>query len=161
MNIKNNDSIKYEFGVHDKEKSGRSIKANDDLDKDAFLHLLTTQMANQDPLDPMDDREFIAQLAQFSSLEQMSNLNVKATDMIDAIDSLNLNGIEANIALLTEITKIKDGLSKYLGIDLDKIEDKVEDKNTENTEKNEVTDGDDDEKAAALAQTMMAYRLRK
>ncbi|MCL2610403.1 MAG: hypothetical protein FWE02_01865 [Defluviitaleaceae bacterium] len=46
-----------------------------DLDRDAFLTLLITQLQHQDPLNPVDDREFIAQLAQFSSLEQMQNLN--------------------------------------------------------------------------------------
>lgn len=46
-----------------------------DLDRDAFLQLLVTQLRHQDPLNPMDDRDFIAQMAQFSSLEQMQNLN--------------------------------------------------------------------------------------
>jgi len=45
------------------------------LDKDAFLRLLTTQLQNQDPLNPTDSTEFTAQLAQFSSLEQLSNVN--------------------------------------------------------------------------------------
>ena len=49
--------------------------ATDELDKNAFLHLLVTEMANQDPLNPMDDSDFIAQLAQFSVLEQMESLN--------------------------------------------------------------------------------------
>ena len=47
---------------------------NSALGKDAFLQLLITQLANQDPTNPMDDREFIAQMAQFSSLEQMQNM---------------------------------------------------------------------------------------
>lgn len=47
---------------------------NSELGKDAFLQLLITQLANQDPTNPMDDREFIAQMAQFSSLEQMQNM---------------------------------------------------------------------------------------
>lgn len=45
------------------------------LDKDAFIKILLTQLANQDPSNPMQDREFIAQMAQFSALEQMTNLN--------------------------------------------------------------------------------------
>ncbi len=46
-----------------------------DVSKDDFLKLLITQMQNQDPLNPMDDTTFLSQLAQFSSLEQMQNLN--------------------------------------------------------------------------------------
>ena len=48
---------------------------NNDLDRNAFLNLLVTQLRHQDPLNPMDDRDFIAQMATFSSLEQMQNLN--------------------------------------------------------------------------------------
>lgn len=52
-----------------------SKKKNDELGKDAFLQLLVTQMQNQDPLNPTEDTEFISQLATFSSLEQMQNMN--------------------------------------------------------------------------------------
>jgi flagellar basal-body rod modification protein FlgD len=45
------------------------------LDQADFLALLTTQLANQDPFDPMDNKEFIAQMAQFSSLAGMNELN--------------------------------------------------------------------------------------
>jgi flagellar basal-body rod modification protein FlgD len=47
---------------------------NSALGKDAFLQILITQLQNQDPTSPMDDKEFIAQMAQFSSLEQMQNM---------------------------------------------------------------------------------------
>lgn len=54
-------------------KSSRNV--DNELGKDAFLQLLITQLQHQDPLEPMDDQDFIAQIAQFSSLEQMQNLN--------------------------------------------------------------------------------------
>lgn len=44
------------------------------LDKDAFLKLLITQLRSQDPMNTMEDKEFIAQLAQFSALEQTNKM---------------------------------------------------------------------------------------
>ncbi|ARK23204.1 flagellar biosynthesis protein FlgD [Sporosarcina ureae] len=46
----------------------------DTMGKDAFMKILIAQMANQDPTNPMKDTEFVAQMAQFSSLEQTMNL---------------------------------------------------------------------------------------
>ncbi|WP_214826835.1 flagellar hook capping FlgD N-terminal domain-containing protein [Exiguobacterium algae] len=50
-------------------------KATNQYDKDMFMKLLLAQIANQDPMSPMEDREFIAQMAQFSSLEQMQTIS--------------------------------------------------------------------------------------
>lgn len=50
-------------------------KKNDALGQDAFLKMLVAQLQNQDPLNPMDGTDFSAQLAQFSQLEQLINLN--------------------------------------------------------------------------------------
>lgn len=55
---------------------------NTGLGKNEFLQLLTTQMRYQDPLNPTNDREFIAQLAQFSSLEQSQNINSSVQQMM-------------------------------------------------------------------------------
>jgi flagellar basal-body rod modification protein FlgD len=57
-------------GVNTTSSSGINI-----LGKDDFLNLLVTQLRHQDPLSPMESAEFTSQLAQFSSLEQMSNVN--------------------------------------------------------------------------------------
>ena len=55
--------------------AGTQLAKPDQMGQDTFLKLLITQLRNQDPLKPMEDREFIAQMAQFSSLEQMQNMN--------------------------------------------------------------------------------------
>ncbi|MCT4545388.1 MAG: hypothetical protein N4A63_17780 [Vallitalea sp.] len=65
--------IMERFGV-----SKKTTKTNN-LDKDTFLNLLVTQMRYQDPLNPTQDKEFLAQMAQFTSLEQMQNLNTSAS----------------------------------------------------------------------------------
>jgi flagellar basal-body rod modification protein FlgD len=52
------------------------------LGKDEFLKLLTAQLQQQDPTQPMDSTAFVAQLAQFSSLEQMNNVNDTLTKML-------------------------------------------------------------------------------
>jgi flagellar basal-body rod modification protein FlgD len=66
-----------------------STAGSQDLDKEAFLGLLTAQLQHQDPLDPQDNSEFVAQLAQFSSLEQMMGVNESVKALYMAVASLN------------------------------------------------------------------------
>lgn len=62
------------------------------LGKDQFLKLLITQLQHQDPISPVEDKEFVAQLAQFSSLEQMQNLNNNMSEMMLAQQKLTSLG---------------------------------------------------------------------
>lgn len=66
-----------------------SRNVTSELSNDTFLQLLVLQMQNQDPLDPMSNEDMLAQLAQFSSLEQMNNLNDSFETLSGNIDQLN------------------------------------------------------------------------
>lgn len=59
----------------------------DNMDKEDFLMLLVTQFQYQDPLNPMEDQEFVAQMAQFSSLEQLMNLNTGMESLTNATEN--------------------------------------------------------------------------
>jgi flagellar basal-body rod modification protein FlgD len=61
--------------------------SEDELDRSAFLTLLTTQLQNQNPLDPMKNEAFVAQLAQFSQLEGITNMSTSLSDVADVIRS--------------------------------------------------------------------------
>jgi len=72
---------------------GKSVSA--DLDKDDFLEILITQLQHQDPTNPMQDKEFIAQMAQFSSLEQMTNMATsfgKLSSVLNSSEAQSLLG---------------------------------------------------------------------
>ena len=85
LNTINVDGKTYDAAAYAASKAGET-KTND-LDKNAFLKLLITQLENQDPLDPQENSEFVAQMAQFSSLEQMTNMN----DSLGKINTLVSN----------------------------------------------------------------------
>jgi flagellar basal-body rod modification protein FlgD len=70
--------------------------AKDPLGKDAFLNLLVTQLQHQDPTQPMADAEFLAQLAQFSSLEQLQEMNQSLTQIAQFYSALGSTNVAAD-----------------------------------------------------------------
>jgi len=82
------------------------------LGKDDFLQLLVTKLQHQDPLKPMDDEDFIAQLAQFSSLEQMNNISegIATSNKWDFLQMQSLNNVMASGLIGREVTADFSGL---------------------------------------------------
>ena len=81
-----------------------------ELDKDDFLKILLTQLTHQDPTNPMEDREFIAQMAQFSSLEQMTNMNREFSRL------QSLLAANQAISLIGKSVEILDGEKLVSGV---------------------------------------------
>ncbi|MFT7521681.1 MAG: flagellar basal-body rod modification protein FlgD, partial [Kiritimatiellia bacterium] len=65
------------------------MKSDDVGNRDTFLKLLTTQMQNQDPTSPMDNEQFLSQLAQFSSLEQLMGMQSSLEAVYSGISAMN------------------------------------------------------------------------
>jgi flagellar basal-body rod modification protein FlgD len=79
---------------------GKGAKASAVLDKNDFLKILITQLSHQDPTQPMDDKEFVAQMAQFSSLEQMTNMSeglTKVADLLARTQAIGMLGSAVDI----------------------------------------------------------------
>lgn len=121
MRVNNYDDLELIHRFDDEKEKKVENAPNNDLDKMAFLRLLTTQLANQDPLNPMEDREFIAQLAQFSALEQMQNLNKTVENLgieiLTSMEMLNTNQLQANVQLIKEVMNIRKAMESYLGLE--------------------------------------------
>lgn len=82
------------------------------LGKDDFLKLLVAKLEHQDPLEPMQDEDFVAQLAQFSSLEQMNNIaeELSASTEWDMLQTQSLNNTMAAGFIGKEVKANYDGL---------------------------------------------------
>lgn len=70
-----------------KKKEAASDNSTSSLGQDAFLKLLITQLKNQSPLNPQDNTAFVAQLAQFSSVQGIQNLNSTVTSLSESLQS--------------------------------------------------------------------------
>lgn len=93
----------------DKTENGTQIvMPGEETNKDLFLKLLVAQMSNQDPLNPQDPTQYVTQLAQFSSLEQMQSLN----EGIEYLVGLT-NGVLVNSAMSTASALIGKRIEAY------------------------------------------------
>lgn len=79
-----------------------AITNNNELGRDAFLQLLVLELQNQDPLEPVDNSQMIAQLAQFSSLEGMEKLNSNFEVLAGNVDQLNFISAQGLIGKFVE-----------------------------------------------------------
>ena len=82
------DGVTYDAAAYASSQT-TAIKENGDLGKDAFLQLLVTQLRYQDPLNPQDNSEYIAELANFSSLEQMTNVVKNLEDLGKVVNNID------------------------------------------------------------------------
>lgn len=78
--VKVDDEGKWSVDISETSQEKTERKTGSDLGKEDFLMLLVTQMQYQDPLEPTDNTEYVTQLAQFSELEAMENLNDTANN---------------------------------------------------------------------------------
>ncbi|MBR4903493.1 MAG: flagellar biosynthesis protein FlgD [Selenomonadaceae bacterium] len=102
------DGVTYNAAAYEATQT-KETKKNDDLGKEAFLQLLVAQLKNQDPLDPQDNSSYIAELAQFSALEQMTNVSSNLE---------NLSKIVGNI----DTSVLVGQLSSMIGKNIDWVE---------------------------------------
>jgi flagellar basal-body rod modification protein FlgD len=84
-------------------------KNNNELGQAAFLELMITQMNNQNPLNPQDNSEFVAQLAQFSSVEGLERLNKNFTSFMsnNALQASSLVG--RNVSVESDTSSLVSG----------------------------------------------------
>ena len=117
------DAISNKINTSDATNVNNVQNQSDGLDKSAFLQLLVTQMQYQDPLDPASNTEYMSQLAQFTSLEEMENLNAafKQSDAQSLVGSYvlvkqqNSRGEDDYISGLVDMVTMKNG-KPYLSI---------------------------------------------
>jgi len=102
--------------------SGVSTSKDSALGKDDFLNLLVAQLQNQDPLEPMDSTAFTSQLAEFSSLEQLANVNENLEYLRMYQSSINnaqaVSFIGKNIDALGDSIQLEGGETEEMHFEL-------------------------------------------
>ena len=109
--------------------STTTTNSNEELGKNDFLNLLVTQLKHQDPLNPMDSADFTAQLAQFSSLEQLenanSNLETLITAQVDMTSDQALSYIGKTVLAYGNVVNKTDGAAEEIQFELGENAEKV------------------------------------
>ena len=92
MSTGERNAVENAVNTYNKSLVHEGRQTSHELGKDDFLKLLITQLSNQDPTSPMEDTQFISQMAQFSSLEQMTNMSTSFSKMADFLNSQEAAG---------------------------------------------------------------------
>lgn len=111
-------SIYSQYTASTSSSSSEKTESNDAMGKDAFLQLLVTQLNNQNPLEPQDNSEFVSQLAQFSSLEGMENLNSTLTGFYSSFQSsqaLQASALVGRSVIVNTDTALVDTSKSFSG----------------------------------------------
>ena len=130
---------KDQYDVLNKIADSPKDRASDGLDKDAFLNLMLVQLQHQDPLSPMDNSQMMTQMADFTTVEQLTNISesmetmttmvalvsAQMDDVLTGSKTNSENGDamleeqkalrEQNETLLKEMIKMNEMLSTYFG----------------------------------------------
>ncbi|MDR3120621.1 MAG: hypothetical protein LBU58_04725 [Clostridiales bacterium] len=96
--------------IIDKGKAEASARNTGELGKEEFLNLLILQLRYQDPLNPVEDKEFIAQMAQFSSLEQMQNMSASQ----NSVKGFTMIGKYVNATMKDEATGVNQEVEGHV-----------------------------------------------
>lgn len=93
--------------------TGDAAQLNEPTEREEFLELLVAQMKYQDPLNPLDGTDFTAQMAQFSSLEQLQNINSKLDSGVEAdmLLARSINNTLATTLVGKEIRAVDDAVT--------------------------------------------------
>ncbi|WP_374594902.1 flagellar hook assembly protein FlgD [Sphingosinicella sp.] len=98
--------------------SSNTVTQKTQLDQSDFLKLLTTQLKNQDPLKPVENEAFVAQMAQFSSLSGITEMNTKLGSILDSLNNNQLStatGLVGKYVLTSGTKAVPDGTGAVYG----------------------------------------------